>query len=359
MIAPHPARFSLARLTALALLAITANLTACTSNVDPTSDVNGTLALALRKTTTSGDAFRLVGASLHITGGSSDLTVTPSADDDVYRSDLPAGEYHLQLNDGWHLERLRDGQWSEVVASLQSDNPQAFTIAPSTTTTLALRFAVADDPAVELAPGALAVQLEVQSPASGAAGSAGTADMPAPMAGSVRSDPCAPRLVINELDYDQEGSDTREFVELFNAGGCPVSTAGLALVLRNGGAAGTPAYATIALEPLGSEIAAGAYAVIGAADVIASLPAGTLALAPASFSIQNGPDAVELQADGALLDAVAYAGVVAGSGEGAPAPADKGAGALGRCANGSDSQDNAVDLSLLEAPTPGAANACP
>jgi hypothetical protein len=358
MTAPRHASSLRSRLTALALLALTTALAACTLNVAPDPE-SGTLALALRKTTTSGDAFRLVGASLHITGGATDLTVTPSEDDDVYRSDLPAGEYHLQLNDGWHLERLRDGQWNQVISTLQSDNPQTFTITPSTVTTLALRFAVADDPAVELAPGSLAVQLDVQAPAAGSAGSAGTADMPVPLAGSTSSDPCAPRLVINELDYDQEGSDTREFVELFNAGSCPVSTAGLALVLRNGGAANTPAYATIALEPLGSEIAAGAYAVIGASDLIASLPAGTLALAPTTFSVQNGPDAIELQAGGDVLDAVAYAGVVAGSGEGAAAPADKGPGALGRCANGSDSQDNAVDLSLLEQPTPGAANACP
>jgi hypothetical protein len=359
MTAAHRPSLGRARLATIALLAVAATLAACTLNVAPDPDVNGTLALALRKTTTRGDAFRLVGASLHITGSTTDLTVTPSEDDDVYRSDLPAGDYQLQLNDGWQLERLRDGQWSAVMAALQSDNPQAFTITASTVTTLALRFAVADDPQVELAPGSLAVQLEVQAPATGGAGSAGTADVPMPMAGSISSDPCEPRLVINELDYDQEGSDTREFVELFNAGSCPVSTAGLALVLRNGGAANAPAYATIALEPLGSELAAGAYAVIGAAEVIASAPAGTLGLAPASFSVQNGPDAVELQADGAVLDAVAYAGVVAGSGEGAPAPADRGAGALGRCGNGSDSQDNAVDLPLLETPTPGLANACP
>jgi hypothetical protein len=50
---------------------------------------------------------------------------------------------------------------------------------------------------------------------------------------------------------------------------------------------------------------------------------------------------------------------VTGAGEGAPSPADRGPGALGRCPNGADSGDNAVDLSLLETPTPGAANACP
>jgi hypothetical protein len=170
---------------------------------------------------------------------------------------------------------------------------------------------------------------------------------------------CAPRLVINEVDYDQEGSDTRELVELHNAGACALPTGGLALVLRNGGAAGAPAYATIALDSAGSEIAGGAYLVVGAAAVIAELPAGALGLAPASFSLQNGPDAIELQADGVVLDAVAYGGAVAGAGEGAPSPADRGLGALGRCPNGADSQDNAVDLSLLEAPTPGAANACP
>ena len=98
---------------------------------------------------------------------------------------------------------------------------------------------------------------------------------------------------------------------------------------------------------------------LGASEVTAALPAGVLALAPASFSLQNGPDAIELQAAGTILDAVAYGGAVEGAGEGAPAPADRPTGALGRCPNGADSQDNAVDLSLLPTATPGTANACP
>jgi len=346
-------------LTAVPVAWLGVSLTACTGQ--PPDSTNGALALALRQTVASGSAYRLQGASLRIAGSDSDLTATPSDDEEVFRAELPAGDYTLELQPGWRLERQGDEEqaWSPVAATLASDNPQPFAIVAGDVTSLALRFAVQDETDVELAAGTLAVQLQVAG--GGGASGSGTG-MPAGStgAGSGSAQPvCAAGLVINEIDYDQEGSDLRELIELYNAGPCALATAELALVLRNGGAAGAPAYATIALDAAGAEIASGGYLVVGAAEVIAGLPAGTLALAPASFSVQNGPDAVELQAGGTILDAVAYGGAVIGAGEGAPSPADRGPGALGRCPNGADSADNAADLSLLELPTPGTANACP
>ncbi|HMI90553.1 MAG TPA: lamin tail domain-containing protein [Polyangiales bacterium] len=355
-------------LTMVPVTWLTVSLAACTVQTPEPAAGHGALALALRQTVASGSAYRLQGASLRIAGNASDLTVTPSDDDEVFRTELPAGDYTLELQPGWRLERERDqtdqadsadsadSQWSPVAATLASDNPQSFAIAAGAITSLALRFAVQDETDVELATGTLAVQLQVAGAGGDASGTAAGA-----MAGTTgTSQPaCGAGLVINEIDYDQEGSDSSELIELYNAGPCALATAELALVLRNGGAAGAPAYATIALDPVGAEIASGAYLVVAAAAVIAELPAGTLALGPTSFSLQNGPDAVELRAGGTILDAVAYGGVVAGSGEGAPSPADRGPGALGRCPNGADSADNAADLSLLETPTPGSANACP
>ena len=49
-------------------------------------------------------------------------------------------------------------------------------------------------------------------------------------------DPYAkPKLVLNEIDYDQVGADSGGFVELFNAGRGTVDLGGLALVLRRRG----------------------------------------------------------------------------------------------------------------------------
>jgi len=50
------------------------------------------------------------------------------------------------------------------------------------------------------------------------------------------SGPCgaAGDLVINEIDYDQPGSDFGEFVEVYNAGAVDRELAGLALILVNG-----------------------------------------------------------------------------------------------------------------------------
>jgi len=41
-------------------------------------------------------------------------------------------------------------------------------------------------------------------------------------------------LVINEVDYDQPGTDLAEFVEIYNSGASPVSLQDISLVLPNG-----------------------------------------------------------------------------------------------------------------------------
>ena len=81
-----------------------------------------------------------------------------------------------------------------------------------------------------------------------------------------------------------------------------------------------------------------------------------------SSGIQNGPDVVRIVAvaDGRVVDAVHYEGVVPGLGEGSPAPEDPAAEtatSIGRCPSGYDSDDNGRNFRTMRA-TPGAANTC-
>ena len=52
---------------------------------------------------------------------------------------------------------------------------------------------------------------------------------PAPVPGG------RPRLIINEVDYDQVGADTGDFVEIANIGTSPASLDGIVVVLVDGG----------------------------------------------------------------------------------------------------------------------------
>lgn len=67
-------------------------------------------------------------------------------------------------------------------------------------------------------------------------------------------------LVINEVDYDQPGTDTAEFVEIKNVGGSSIALSGWNLVLVNGGVSPPAIYKTIALAPV--TLAPGAYFVV-------------------------------------------------------------------------------------------------
>ncbi|HEX2164065.1 MAG TPA: lamin tail domain-containing protein, partial [Thermoanaerobaculia bacterium] len=162
------------------------------------------------------------------------------------------------------------------------------------------------------------------------------------------------RLVINEVDYDQPGTDAAEFVELVNAGGADLELAGHQLVLVNGN--NGLAYETFDL-PAGT-LAPGDWFVV-CADA-ANTPECDLDVTPNTNLIQNGaPDAVAVVRDGVVVDALSYEGTVPGFVEGAPAGADD-AGedhlGLSRLPDGADSDDNAADFSP-RCVTPGAANA--
>ncbi len=179
-------------------------------------------------------------------------------------------------------------------------------------------------------------------------------------------------LVINEVDYDQVGGDTLEFVEIYNGSSSPVDMAGLALVLVNG--SNNTEYTRVDLGSAGI-LGSGEYLVIGTTTLLATVPGGvaTIAFAAVEHNVQNGsPDAVGLLdiAGDQLLDSLSYegsvtAGIVTGvTGtlsfvEGTPATAEDNndyVGSMCRLPNGVDSDDADSDWLFTSTPTPGAPN---
>ncbi len=181
-----------------------------------------------------------------------------------------------------------------------------------------------------------------------------------------------PSLVINEVDYDNVGTDSSEYLELFNPSSGTTSLAGLAVVLVNG--ATNTEYATIDLSPLVS-IAPGGYLVIAGSAV--TVPASALKLDPVwtQDEIQNGgPDGIVVvdTVKQAVLDAISYEGsITAASITGFSSPVNLVEGqaldsatadsttvlkTLCRIPNGQDTNEALADWTLCNSRTVGTAN---
>ncbi|MCG6963189.1 MAG: lamin tail domain-containing protein [Acidobacteria bacterium] len=173
------------------------------------------------------------------------------------------------------------------------------------------------------------------------------------------AEPGPPTLVINEIDYDQPGADTAEFIELTNTGTSPVNLGSFTIELVNGSGGGAAVYNTIALPDVA--LAPGGYFVVcgNAANVLNC----DLDVWPDSNLIQNGsPDAVALMQGSTVIDTVSYEGDT-----GAPYTEGSGAGledsgttgndfkSISRLPDGFDSDQNNADLAFT-CITPGAAN---
>jgi hypothetical protein len=179
-------------------------------------------------------------------------------------------------------------------------------------------------------------------------------------------------LVINELDIDQVGADTTEYIELYAA--AETDMAGIIIVQINGSVTPAQEYARIDLAPVGV-LAPGSYLVCAGPGVL--VPEAALKYTPKGWElsnrIQNGPnDAVMLfDAIGArIIDTVAYAGVLHGAvitgqqgewdategGAGAPADSNSSTGSIGRSPNGQDTGQNGADFKFNATLTPGAPN---
>lgn len=194
-------------------------------------------------------------------------------------------------------------------------------------------------------------------------------------------------LVINEIDYDNVGTDNLEYIELRNNGATALPLAGLAVVLANGAVLPATEYARHDLAQardsagnLATHIGPGRYLVIANSTLLATLPANALRLlitTPADNIIQNGSrDAVGLinTNTNTLLDAMSYEGAVTSANitglgtislaEGiefplAAADSNNLDGALGRIPNGRDMNDHAADWRFVLRKTPGSANSPP
>ncbi len=180
-------------------------------------------------------------------------------------------------------------------------------------------------------------------------------------------------LMINEVDYDNVGTDSAEFVEIYNASSAAIDLAGYSLYLVNG--SGNAVYKTIDLGSAGT-LAAGQYLVVGASSVVAAVPAGqkTIDLGALQDIIQNGaPDGLAIVNGNTstLVDALSYEGAMTaatlpGVGtvslvEGTLLPAtvadsNTAQGSLCRLPSGNDTNDAATDWKLASTPTPGAPN---
>lgn len=164
-------------------------------------------------------------------------------------------------------------------------------------------------------------------------------------------------VVINEIDYDQPGSDIAEFIELYNSDTSAVSLDGYTLELING--TNGNAYNTFDLS--GLSINANSYLVL--CDNTSAVANCNLDIASAGW-IQNGGadgDAVALLSGGMLIDSLAYEGIGSFLGtyaEGGNATIDDSNSiviSIARLPNGLDSNINASDFNSA-CLTPGSSN---
>ncbi len=163
-------------------------------------------------------------------------------------------------------------------------------------------------------------------------------------------------LVINEVDYDQPGTDTAEFVELRNVSAQPINLAGYYLLGINGGALPATVYRRDHLPSV--ILLPGQYFVIGSPLV----PSVDFVVGSTNIWQNGAPDAIALvknstdnPANDQLVDSVSYEGDTLGgpptggfwtetAGE---VPGDDGSdmyAGISRYPDGYDSDDNAADF---------------
>src|SRR3954452_99180 len=126
---------------------------------------------------------------------------------------------------------------------------------------------------------------------------------------AARGSVAAPHLVINEVDYDNVGTDAQEFVELFNGTGSAIDLSSYAVAFVNGldGAE----YLRVPLA--GSCLAAGQYLVVMDPAVQPAPGALSVLFPGATNQMQNGaPDGLALidVATSTVVDALSYEGAI-------------------------------------------------
>jgi len=167
--------------------------------------------------------------------------------------------------------------------------------------------------------------------------------------------PAPPAAVrINEFSTGTEGALTNEFVEVVNAGTEPADLSGYRLVYRSGAGTSDVSLGTL---PDGTVLVAGGFLLFAGAGYAGAHPADR------SFgtSLASAGGGIGLcDPTGALLDSVAWGtatnafveGTVATAPPIAPAPGKS----SGRHPDGNDTNDNGVDFTIIDAPSPGGPN---
>lgn len=129
--------------------------------------------------------------------------------------------------------------------------------------------------------------------------------------------PVGTGLVINEVDYDGPGSDTDEFVEIYNPTSEAISLEGVALVLINGSNkqeyfATNRATRILLTESNAAVLPPGGYLVIGETGARNVIPEGTPFIQLDDNSLQNDREGVVLwnTATKAAIDSLSYEGVL-------------------------------------------------
>lgn len=166
------------------------------------------------------------------------------------------------------------------------------------------------------------------------------------------------QLVINEVDYDQIGTDTTEYLELKNISDVEFYPMQYVRVVLVNGNSGTPVIYTTVESPSWQPLAAGEYFLL-CADPLAGCDA---LLTPESNAIQNGDaDAIVLinVTDSTIIDALSYEGTLAGAVEGTGTSVGDDnvteGRSIGRWPDGSDTDDNDTDFARM-CSTPGTTN---
>jgi hypothetical protein len=152
--------------TVLSFIAASA-LGACAATSDPTI---GSLTINLTGSASTGTVYRLRDATITVDGP--DPTVFNTEDDPTRTSlsaDVQAADYTATVQPGWRLERIDGDLATTVTATLTSDNPAHFTVAPQQRTIVPLQFR-ADGQQVDMTQGydiTLVVDEGIPSPGTG------------------------------------------------------------------------------------------------------------------------------------------------------------------------------------------------
>ena len=125
--------------------------------------------------------------------------------------------------------------------------------------------------------------------------------------------PATAHLVLNEIDYDQIGTDATEFVEIYNPTSAAISLTGLSLFLVNGSLSSHASYIEVVLS---GSLPAGGYALVYDKGMAVPSECSLSFAFTAANVIQNGdPDVVTLfdTVNKVVVDTISYGGCTVNS----------------------------------------------